>query len=701
LSLDVLAIILIIVTCLSPLAAFVAISLAGWFGLAESGLRRLAVAASVGAATIAAGGSGWLLWLAIIGLQTQAGFKWASFGNRAVELSLRLDPLSASLSALIATVALLVTIYSLGYMRDDARYARYFACLSFFSGAMLVLVWSGSLLLLYMAWELVGLASYLLIGYYWERPEAGPAATKAFLITRIGDVGLLLAIAALFLQTGTFDIIRNLEAVATGQISGPLLTVIALLLFMGAAGKSAQLPFQVWLPDAMAGPTPVSALIHSATMVAAGVYLVARMLPLIMAAGVAAGVVVAIGLATTLLASCAALAQTELKRVLAYSTISQLGEMLVGLGLGGLFAGTYHLLIQGLFKAALFLAAGNLAHALGSTGRVEFARYGGQGRRLPFTRLGFLIAGLALAGIPITLAPSSRDPILSLALTRQPLIAGLLVVADFLTAAYIARAFLLAFTEAGSRQAKTIQAEATLSPPPKLKETKIMVGPLLVLVGLVVVVAPFGSLWLGQPFKAFIEPTPSGVLALPIEYGMEELTLILSLGAALAGLAAAWYFVGLSRPTPTQAQPYKVSPLYNWVESGFGFDTLYTKGLEQVALSLMQAANWFERIVLNAVADRLAVAVLLGAQVIRNFDTKILDRAADQLADLTLGLARRQSDFDKQVVDQAAEGLAIGVGRSSRPLSRLQTGQVGNYLLAIFVWSMLALAVSLILSFWS
>lgn len=678
---------LILLTATAPLIGWGLIGLGALFGLSGPAMRRFAALVAVAAALFSASGAVILLFATIGGKKVQAGFIWAVFGERQVELSVRLDPLSASLGALAGIIALLVTIYSLGYMRDEVRYARYFAYLSFFSGAMLVVVYSGSLLLLYIAWELVGLASYLLIGYYWERPEAGRAATKAFLVTRIGDTGLMLGIAGLFLETGSFDVQRNLAAVASGQINGLSLTVIALLLFAGAAGKSAQLPFQVWLPDAMAGPTPVSALIHSATMVAAGVYLVARMLPLFMASGVAAGVVIVIGILTTLLASSAALSQPELKQVLAYSTISQLGEMMVALGLGGLYPGFLHLVIQGLFKAALFLCAGILAHALGTTGRVSLETYRGAGRFLPLTRLAFLIAALALAGVPVTLAPSSRDPILSLALAGQPLVAALLVLADFLTAAYITRAFLLAFTPIGLNNPSSRPPQSM-----KVKERRVMLGPVFGLVGLLVTVSLIGSPLLGEPFKAFIEGGTLAAVPASSKTGSNEaLAFGLSLLAALIGIAAA-YFTVTRQPAFAWGSALKAL-----AASGFGFDWFYRLIFITGAIRVMKGANRLEVRVINPAGDRLAGLGLVFARSAGWFDRTVLDALGDRLAYLTLRLSRRQARFDEQVVDRATEGVARSIGRSSRPLARLQTGQIGNYLLVLFVWGLLALGAGLVL----
>ncbi len=701
--LETLASLFLILVPFLPLLAFVAISLVGAFLRPgkSPGLRLFSALIAVGAASLSALGSWFLLLVSLAKITVKVNYSWASFGGRVVEFSLQLDPLSAVVTALVGTIALAVTIYSLGYIKEEEPYARYFAYLSLFIGAMFLLVLSANLLFMYLAWEGVGLASYLLIGYYWGREDAGKAATKAFLVTRIGDSAFLLGIAGLFNQTGTFDIASILQSVSNGEISQGVLIILALLLLAGAAGKSAQVPLQVWLPDAMAGPTPVSALIHSATMVAAGVYLVGRMLPLFLAAGPVAGVVVAMGLASTLLASAAALAQSELKRLLAYSTISQLGEMMVGLGLGGLAAGTFHLVIQGLFKAALFLAAGNLIHALETGGKFEFARYAGTGQRMPITKGAFLVAGLALAGIPITFAPSSRDPILSLALEKQFPLALLLLVADFLTAAYITRAFILTFTSTGQKNRQATE-DTTIG---RLNENRVMIVPLLALVGLLIGVGLAGSPFLGEPFKHFIEGGSISTSALPLpspaETSFALIAFLLSFSAALGGIGLTIWVLHFSqsRQTKTFFGNQKVLNLGRWAAGGFGFDQLYRKTFVAFTLGVARAANWFEEKILNPVSDKVITGVIGLARFLQRFDTYALDNQSNRLANFTLKLAGRQALFDNKVVDRATQEVALRVGWSSGPLSRLVNGKVENYLLGIFLWGLAAMVAAIALIF--
>jgi NADH-quinone oxidoreductase subunit L len=306
-------------------------------------------------------------------------FTWFQFGSTTVDLGWVLDPLSSVMLVMVTFVGLLIFIYSIGYMAHDENYTRFFCFLSLFAGAMLGVVISNSILLLFMSWEIVGLTSYLLIGFWYQKPSAAAAAKKAFLTTRVGDIFFLLGIVWLFAQTGTLLFYNHgagsIEGWAlTGLLAQPAAlglsaaTAIGLLIFAGAAGKSGQLPLHVWLPDAMEGPTPVSALIHAATMVAAGVYLIARVYPLMQAGALAGGttpaltVVTWVGASTALFAALIAVAQNDIKRILAYSTISQLGYMMAGLGLGGVAVGMFHLITHAFFKALLFMGAGSVIH---------------------------------------------------------------------------------------------------------------------------------------------------------------------------------------------------------------------------------------------------------------------------------------------------------------------------------------------------
>src|SRR5213596_1881526 len=340
-------------------------------------------------------------------LRSVQNFTWFTFGDNALRIGWVLDPLAAAMLMMIALVGLCIFVFSIGYMADDKNFTRFFAYLSFFSGAMLGVVIANSLLLLFVCWELVGLASYLLIGFWIERPSAAAAAKKAFITTRIGDMGFFLGILWLYGRSRTllfYDDGRGCMENAGLLALGASATFIALLIFCGAVGKSGQFPLHVWLPDAMEGPTPVSALIHAATMVAAGVFLVARVYPLF-SLGAINGVtpslivVVWIGVTTALMASLIAIAQEDIKRILAYSTVSQLGLMMVSLGVGGVAAGIMHLLAHGFFKALLFLGAGSVIH--GCHGEQDIRKMGGLRRLMPVTFMTYAIGMLALSGVPL------------------------------------------------------------------------------------------------------------------------------------------------------------------------------------------------------------------------------------------------------------------------------------------------------------
>ncbi|MDI3419618.1 NADH-quinone oxidoreductase subunit 5 family protein [Streptomyces luteolus] len=376
-------------------------------------------------------------------------------GSVPIELALHLDGFAVLVAVLVGLVASCVQIYSTGYLRDDPRYPSYAALVSLFTSAMFLVVYSGDLMVLLVGWEVMGICSYFLVGHYWETPEARAASLKAFLVTKLGDVPFLIGLFALAADAGSFRITKVLDAVATGGLDHP--TLIALLLLAGVAGKSAQFPLHTWLPDAMAGPTPVSALIHAATMVAAGVYFVARLLP-VFAASAAALVVLAVMAAVTMVGSAlAALAQDDIKRVLAYSTIGQLGYMTGALAVGERGAAVFHLLSHGAFKALLFLAAGVIIHAAGTNSLAAMSRMTGLRDRIPDAFWTMTVALLALAAIPPFSGFFSKEAVLGAAEHAATghtgsvpgsagwivLVSGLLTA--MLTAAYATRLWLLAF----------------------------------------------------------------------------------------------------------------------------------------------------------------------------------------------------------------------------------------------------------------
>ncbi|MET9431867.1 NADH-quinone oxidoreductase subunit L [Streptomyces sp. NPDC003036] len=381
-------------------------------------------------------------------------------GSVPIELALDLDGFAALAAVLVGVVASCVQIYSTGYLRDDPRYPSYAALVSLFTSAMLLVVYSGDLMVLLVGWEIMGICSYFLVGHYWETPEARAASLKAFLVTKLGDVPFLIGLFALAADAGTFRITGILGAVAADGIDHP--TLVALLLLAGVAGKSAQFPLHTWLPDAMAGPTPVSALIHAATMVAAGIYFVARLLPLFAASAVAMTVLAVMAAVTMVGSGLAALAQDDIKRVLAYSTIGQLGYMSGALAVGDRGAAVFHLLSHGAFKALLFLAAGVIIHAAGTNSLAAMSRMRGLAARIPDAYWTMTVALLALAAIPPFAGFFSKEAVLVAAehtalgdRAVAPAGAGWIVLVSglitaLLTAAYATRLWLLAFRGRGT-----------------------------------------------------------------------------------------------------------------------------------------------------------------------------------------------------------------------------------------------------------
>jgi NADH-quinone oxidoreductase subunit L len=661
-----------------PLAAFVATVILTALGKASTTSRNRASRLAVGAMSGA-----WLLAWGVVGQAVATpGFTayavstpWLPTGGPVLAMGVSVDPLTVVMLFMVPFVSLMIFIYAQAYMAHDPRYARFFAYLSLFAAGMLALVLADNLLLLFVAWEIMGLCSYLLIGFWFERPAARLAAVKAFLTTRVGDVLLFAGIALLFAQTGSLSFTQvlsaeTLQALATTPWSlGPFgtvsaATVIAVLIFGGAVGKSAQFPLHVWLPDAMEGPTPVSALIHAATMVAAGVYLVARTLPLFAAVpdSPALQVVAAIGAITAFFAATAGVAQSDMKRMMAYSTISQLGYMMMALGLGGLAAGMFHLITHAFFKALLFLSAGSINH---STETNDMTALGGLRHRMPLTFAAFVIGALALAGVAPLSGFWSKDEILGEAFAglRAGLPLGLWAwlagtAAAFFTALYVGRTIALIFY---GRPRSAHAARAHESPP-------AMTAPLLTLGAFTAVLGlaslPPGRGWL-QGFLAGVH-TPSGLQHEAVPFS--ALVAAVSSVVALVGLAGGW---GLYRnyadgaPDPLAA---RLGRLYRLAENGYYVDSFYR-------LVIVRFVKW-----LSGVLFRVDARWLIDPLV--NAAGRLANRAAET------GAA-----FDARVVDGAVNGLAEALLRAGRAVRRLQTGRVQDYLL----WASSALLLLLLL----
>jgi NADH-quinone oxidoreductase subunit L len=409
----------------------------------------------------------------------------ADFGGLGVSVGVRLDPAAAYVAVAVGLVALAVQVYSTSYLHDDDRYGPYAAQVSLFTAAMLVVVVSGDLVTMLMGWEVMGICSYLLIGHDRRLPEAPAAAVKAFLVTRLGDVGFLLGIAVLGVRAGSF---RISDVLAPGVLSPTTVTVVCLLLLAGVAGKSAQFPLHTWLPDAMAGPTPISALIHAATMVAAGVYVVTRLYPLYLASPVALDVLAAVAVVTMLLGALAATAQDDIKRVLAWSTVSQLAYMIGALAVGSPAAALFHLLTHAAFKALLFLAAGSVIHAVGSN---LMSRMGGLRRRMPVTFWSTTIGLGALVGLPPLSGFWSKDTILHVAVDgsgwRNLFVYGVGLVTVVITAGYATRLWLRTFFG----DARTTEAAYAHEPPPSMARPVIVLAVPAALLGFVALVPGF------------------------------------------------------------------------------------------------------------------------------------------------------------------------------------------------------------------
>ena len=516
-------------------------------------------------------------------------FTWLEIGDDffSIEFSTFVDAITMVMLPVVSFVSLMVLVYSIGYMHGEQRYGWYFAALSFFVSAMLLLVISGNLLQLYLAWEGVGLASYLLIGFYWERQTAAEAAKKAFITTRIGDVGLLIGIILLWRATGTFDIQEIIHAAEAGTIGEAYLTVSMLFVFLGAVGKSAQFPLHVWLPDAMEGPTPVSALIHAATMVVAGVYLVARMLPVYDEVLIARDVVLYTGLITAAMAATMGLVASDIKRVLAFSTVSQLGFMFVALGVGAVTAAMFHLFTHAFFKSLLFLGSGSVIHA---TEQQEVEGLGGLRKKMPITTWTFAIGSLALAGIPIFAGFWSKDEILHDLLHDGPLFAYVALAATAgMTALYTTRLVLLTFF--GEPKDQHAYEHAHESPP-------VMTGPLVILAVLATFAGFVAIDGVGETL-GFVGGI--GQLVYEAEPHTFELDWIFAAGAtvtALVGIGVGlMYWHGDARRA-VAARSW-APELHQLLVRRYYIDDLYQAFISYVVMGASRVVAWFDRRVVN------------------------------------------------------------------------------------------------------
>ena len=575
-------------------------------------------------------------------LPYEASIPWFSFGSHQATLGVYVDGLTLAMLIVVTAVSLLVQIYSTGYMHGDPRFKRFYCYLSLFTASMLGVTLTNNMMVFFMCWELVGVCSYLLIGFWFEKASAAYAGKKAFITTKLGDLGFLLGLMVLFYATGTFEISKILELAHSGWIPVAAAGAACVLLFLGAAGKSAQFPLFIWLPDAMEGPSPVSALIHAATMVAAGVYMVARLYAVYALSPVAMDVVAWTGAITAFMAASLALTCFDLKRVLAFSTVSQLGYMMMALGAGAYTAGMFHLTTHAYFKALLFLAAGSVIHAVHTN---DMREMGGLRHKMPITYITFLLGTLALTGIPPFAGFFSKDEVLAAALARNPVLFAIGAMAAAMTAFYMSRALVMTFHGKPKDEKKHHHAHESPAG---------MTGPLILLAAVSVV-----SGWALSRHELFEHLVNfEGLLPFELHHvDHHAVAIFSSVVAALSMGLGIWLYK--SRPDIPAKCREIFSPVVNMLEKRYWLDAFFLK--------LVDIGDYFGRFMFS-------------------FDFNFLDQIViDGWAWLTLKLSKIQGWIDDHVVDAALNAtgtLTMSAGR----LTRLaQTGLIQNYLLFVAV----------------
>ena len=624
------------------------------------------------AAVLAIGGQIVVLAISIVaflptlqthGFRAVQNFTWFTFGEQTLRLGFVLDPLAAAMLVMISLVGLCIFVFSVGYMADDKNFTRFFAYLSFFSGAMLGVVIANSLLLLFMFWELVGLASYLLIGFWIERPSAAAAAKKAFITTRIGDMGFFLGMLWLYNRSGTllfYDGGRGCLEGAGLALLGASATFIALLIFCGAVGKSGQFPLHVWLPDAMEGPTPVSALIHAATMVAAGVFLVARVYPLFSLGAIngvtsSLTVVVWIGVTTALMAALIAIAQADIKRILAYSTVSQLGLMMVSLGVGGVAAGIMHLLAHGFFKALLFLGSGSVIH--GCHGEQDIRKMGGLRRLMPVTFGTYAIGMMALSGVPLFFSGGwTKEEILHATAhwPRSHAPYYLMLAGVVLTALYMTRQMIYVFF--GNRRSAAEHAH---------ESPRVMTMPLIVLaIGTVFLSVVLTSAW--PWLHGYLTGEPVHFDIARVIQPMLFISFVLVSGGIALGI---WFYRktgAQDRDRPAEVDPleYAQPALFRFLANKMWIDELYARTIIAFAWASARLSDWMDRYFWDG--------------LVRGFG------AIGQLFGIFT------ADVDERGINAGVDETTVGARGLGRLLSSAHSGQIQIYLGVVAV-GMLAL----------
>jgi len=605
-------------------------------------------------------------------------FPWVDFhdvpgiGRLTIVLGISIDNLSAIMLVVVTLISALVHLFSIGYMHGDIRYSRYFAYLGLFSFSMLLIVLANNLFLLYVGWELVGICSYLLIGHWYEKKSASNAAMKAFIVNRVGDLGFFIGIAILYTTFNTFGLKEIFEGIKGGQLpygSEWWLTAAGVLLFCGAVGKSAQFPLHVWLPDAMEGPTPVSALIHAATMVAAGVYLVARLFPLMTADALL--VIAYIGAITAFIAATIAIAQNDIKKVLAYSTISQLGYMIMALGVGAYTAGFFHLVTHAMFKAGLFLGSGSVIHAMHNalhhqhdhhTDAQDIRNMGGLRGRMPVTFWTFVVYTLAISGVPLTSGFLSKDEILAGTMAFAGLSGHLIIpIIGFLvaglTAFYMFRVVILTFLG----EHKNIARLELIRESPK-----VMTVPLVILAVLSFFLFysfnPIGAAsgWIAHAVERpetmvpAAVAAPSGALFEEALHHVHTPAMLLSLVVAGLGILAAFATYSWKR-IDADAIARSLAPLHRFLANKWYFDELYGAVVVNGTLALTAVLRWF--------------------------DNTIVDGAVNGAGWVTKGTSFVSGKFDTYVVDGLVNFSAYLSGFIGLLLRKFQTGKVQTYIM--------------------
>lgn len=597
----------------------------------------------------------WVMSLVILfetisrqGVAYEAFIHLTSFASMNFEVGLFVDPLTAVMLVVVTTVGACVQIYSLGYMKDDPRFARFYAYLSLFLFSMLGLVLANNFFMIFIFWELVGLTSYLLIGFWFEKKSAADAGKKAFITTRIGDLGFIVGLLMVGVAAGTFNFQEVFEKVGAGAIPAGVLTVSAIFVFCGAVGKSAQFPLHVWLPDAMEGPTPVSALIHAATMVAAGVYLVARTMALYVGSAEASMVVAIIGLITSFLAASMGLVQNDIKRILAYSTVSQLGYMFMALGLygydtanghhsPGYYAGTFHLMTHAFFKGLLFLGAGSVIHAVHTN---DIQDMGGLWKKMPLTAPTFCIASLSIAGIFPLAGFWSKDEIVATTL-HHPVFLFFTICIAFMTAFYMWRLCFLTFF--GEPRDKHRHEHSHESP-------RSMTWPLVFLAVLAV-----SAGWVGIPgltgwFSEFVYFEEA------YEAHADLGLMAISLMVGISGILLA-YMMYYKKSVSADRLAERFRPIYTLLYNKYYFDELYDLIIVRPALRI--------------------------ADFLWTFDARVIDGLVNLIGWFTVVWSEAKQLFDAIVVDGAVNGSGYLVRGLGGMLRKLQTGAVQFYSLAI------------------